>query len=859
MFKVILFSIIFVCSFLKAFALDKTQKTYHVNWTCDHLPYSSLYALPSSTQIKVTVTNKASNIKVRFFPDIFQKSMLQKTQSFFKKSKQSSESKYVVEYKECLDNFIKDFRSEVEQTKRNTYTYYLKNTLKNKDFFIKKDSKAIIPRNYPYHRYIKPSKSEYNSTLKSLCEDRQLSSREKIIASSYRFIKDIQAEYQDIYSDIKLDCVKKVMTWNNLLKEKVKCSKSSLCSRIKQSVKSYEELEENLLDSRQEIVSQELSRVFKSLGLKKIDDYEGDVESFFEKQIEDCDFYPRSLSNLSTIKSKDNLSRTIELVSFPFESIKFYRKNKAKMSRSCKEAFARRLMSTSHKKKDYKTKKVCLKYDCSFIEKHLQAYNSLIDDVLSDLFGKVGANYYCKNLEENRKKEGYHDIAELLKTMDQINQCRKLEIGEKKLVDTANISPSVTGIPMNYSLERISAKQMKATLILNFKDSTQADVTASDMHKRVKKCLAKTSTYFKSPTGESITVNILNTKEANEVPLDERPEIVDIEIGEVGMRSHSRKYAANINCAAITHEVLHLMGLCDEYKERVKGMYLDLDSKKLVEKDKVDAKNISKYKFYPSYACRSISKTTSIMSNHVKALDEAQKKKISCMCDNQGCAKAIKHKKAREYLTQTPFADGQYSFRYDFCSAKRLKKEKVTSFDYLKKNPGSLLDTGQKLSFDFQSLEFADGNSYLVTNRYNCSCKLKADELNYYSDDRKAQLVEDCKKGLKKIEARFKVSSFENYNSCPSGMLYSGEKSVDDNQVSGAKLEDKKLLIISRPTRSSLLLPAHFSRIKWGNCKSKVKKYSRCAQNAYLGSMPKDCKDQPDYCKDEKQWLLLDQ
>ena len=84
---------------------------------------------------------------------------------------------------------------------------------------------------------------------------------------------------------------------------------------------------------------------------------------------------------------------------------------------------------------------------------------------------------------------------------------------------------------------------------------------------------------------------------------------------------------SEINCATITHEVLHLVGLCDEYKETAKGFVVDSNTGHIKEDindlrtDPIDDEN-SVFKL--AYDCRVTSMSgINIMSGNYLAWQEA--------------------------------------------------------------------------------------------------------------------------------------------------------------------------------------------------------------------------------------------
>ena len=88
-------------------------------------------------------------------------------------------------------------------------------------------------------------------------------------------------------------------------------------------------------------------------------------------------------------------------------------------------------------------------------------------------------------------------------------------------------------------------------------------------------------------------------------------------------RSNSNVYASNITCTAIIHEVLHRLGLEDEYQEKQRGYFVNrhtgemkyVDLLKDQDKQTIALRSNPNYYFEPEYDCR-VFHDNSIMSNH---------------------------------------------------------------------------------------------------------------------------------------------------------------------------------------------------------------------------------------------------
>ena len=80
------------------------------------------------------------------------------------------------------------------------------------------------------------------------------------------------------------------------------------------------------------------------------------------------------------------------------------------------------------------------------------------------------------------------------------------------------------------------------------------------------------------------------------------------------------------------------------------------------------------------------------------------------------------------------------------------------------------------------------------------------------------------------------------------------------NGVKAINFNTFKMSSAARNPGGSLLHPAHFAKIKYTSCNSKVKKYTACSR--FVGNLstePDACAGRPDYCEDTSQWLLSDE
>ncbi len=204
--------------------------------------------------------------------------------------------------------------------------------------------------------------------------------------------------------------------------------------------------------------------------------------------------------------------------------------------------------------------------------------------------------------------------------------CEPLEIGKTEDIAWQNYK-SPTGIQSKYELSRISENAYGVTLNLKFikypdNDASEQSKINTDYHSKVNDCLKEVNPYLKGPSGESLVIQLKPPEKCT------RPDHL-IEIGENGIRSHSEKYEANIDCTTIAHELLHLLGLVDEYPEKILGYTVDPQTGARVLGNNVTSKN--------AYDCRAMGVENSIMRDHRMAFMAVQPKQIweakFCTCN----------------------------------------------------------------------------------------------------------------------------------------------------------------------------------------------------------------------------------
>ncbi len=134
---------------------------------------------------------------------------------------------------------------------------------------------------------------------------------------------------------------------------------------------------------------------------------------------------------------------------------------------------------------------------------------------------------------------------------------------------------------------------------------------------KVQECLKKANSKMLGPNGEKLNI-VIESPSKESACGKEKPKT--IKIGPRNYRSYVVKYESNIDCPTITHEVLHLLGLCDEYKETVTGFQVSADTREVKTANIFEKLDNENDKFVLAYDCR-VTAENSIMSDQYERWD----------------------------------------------------------------------------------------------------------------------------------------------------------------------------------------------------------------------------------------------
>tara|TARA_B100001971_G_scaffold129103_1_gene119113 strand:+ start:168959 stop:171610 length:2652 start_codon:yes stop_codon:yes gene_type:complete len=869
---------------LSLFADEKTEIV--LDWDCKSVNYEGeVQRLPDRARVKAEIKIKDDGrFDIKLKDNIFKEGLEEKVTGFigglFGNKKEKT---HAVDYTQCLTRFKYDFIMKLEAEhaqmcsgnancpSEQELVLDFNSTLEDQKIVKRMNDLPKVPRYFTGHNesYINFNVRE---KLIEYCEENKDVSLEILL--SRQFIEQVANEVINLNPIANDDCLRKV---EGVLKEHngfTSCEGENYpCNVIADANFLYSDENLNFRENKEKLISekakeeQEQRRARENEVLRDegyITDAPTETARKFREKLEEDIAYNGDKSDSYcwssyTITDRNRRQSIFNYDNLIQENMAFIREN---FKPACLDNFIENYIAHKYKNDDPLLNELCQSHDCAFIRENKQLFEENLNGLIQYTFGDAAVEYSCQNPVEYGSD--FKDVRSLLANMRNVNMCSPLEVGETKVVEDF----ATTGVKMRYALKRNSTRELQANVVINF-ETPDADATETQesMMARTKECLETTSSYFNSPNGETIRVNVLTPDEANALPQSERPRVNNVGIGDPEMRSNSGKYASNTGCGTITHEVLHLMGLCDEYRETQRGYYVNTLTGETVNEDDEAAKSDENVEFVLAYnECRAISETPSIMSSHWDALRFNTASKSSCTCiegRESRCARltneAEGNSKLLDFSIRNPF---DYMNQYnDICETKTIASKPIYNESELNDftvTPTRQIIYNNSVTINMHSLNLAASGGtigHMNSYRFQCQC---------------TEGDSSCMNRLKNLKEDDLASMNQVTSSCPFPLFGAKKNSEFNEMISRDELEgvesavnvigSNEIQIIKPPTNpnATLLHPAHFTRIKYGSCQEKAQTYSMCAKYAYKG-LAKDCPDRPAACDEEDQWLLSDQ
>ncbi|WP_408098493.1 hypothetical protein ACJVC5_06155 [Peredibacter sp. HCB2-198] len=428
-------------------------------------------------------------------------------------------------------------------------------------------------------------------------------------------------------------------------------------------------------------------------------------------------------------------------------------------------------------------------------------------DNLNQMFGKMyggrGPEELAKMLEcdpdDNLTPIG--EILNKLQTTKKVEGCKELAPGEHKVFEKDSGNYYSTG---DYLLKRKKDGNYQAFVNVDFKRGS-GSLAPEAMMQKAKGCLQEASPFLKGPDGSRIEMMVFSPEEIQKLPKEERPNKKDILIERAGARSNAGAYSEDLPCSTIVHEMLHLLGLCDEYEEQ-----------------STDLKAM--------WNCRVVPKADSIMRNSMETYSKAVGSELFCKCDRFPCSSVYKNgdENTKKMIGKYTFYDvTDHTFRSRFCKFQLLPLQKIL------KDP-----------YNTAPIQLEGADTIVIEHRtFSGDQKFP----NYKID--RTQITCTCNGNKECLSIKERLPS-QLANLGQRALCPSGSNKVDKSQSNQSNV----IKIKSDPIMPSLLHPNQFKKILAGNCRGIVDGYLECADWAYKGRNKYSC-NAPARCQDDSYYL----
>lgn len=397
----------------------------------------------------------------------------------------------------------------------------------------------------------------------------------------------------------------------------------------------------------------------------------------------------------------------------------------------------------------------------------------------------------------------------------------------------------------NYLLSRTGEKKYQAILNMKFVADPNPPVgqagtpeLARQILQRTKNCMKEMQPLLKGPKGEELEIVLLGDGDVLPEGMNKPDETrVKVSNQPKDFRGDAGNFGSNFECTTIGHEMLHHLGLCDEYNEGI------------VHNPGYDPAD---------WSCRPVTAAPSYMRNMHFAMQATAPMTSRCECD-QNCQDIMnKGGKAKEiYLSMN--------------GAEILNTESSLTAPNTTLNPNREICTitsNVNLDWDTEpakAFELASENgsrfifnSYRVNNVVND--KVSYNKLVYTCNCQPHQ--EYCQKMMQQLKDV--SNNIPKRVTCPDGLRANSTAPSIGSDPSGSRMDDCRtvegkrvcdLVLTSPGNGKSLLAPSHFNRMLGGNCEGSSPQYERCERYAYIGKNTAECRSMPRECLDDNYYM----
>ncbi len=443
--------------------------------------------------------------------------------------------------------------------------------------------------------------------------------------------------------------------------------------------------------------------------------------------------------------------------------------------------------------------------------------------LFNQLHGRRGQEEMARAMQECLQPptgQSIQDILSQLQNSTRDRGCGELPPGQVRL-NNSSVDQS------QFLLRRRPDGHYQALVNIYFRQGPGATISNQDMMNRARSCLAQANLNMRGPNGQMLEIVLATPEEAGQIPWSNRPRERWVDVVGPGVRATSSSFNSDINCSTVTHEVLHHLGLCDEYEDRVP---YTAGSSAIAPARSPNAP-------LPPlvYSCRPTPARATIMNYNDAFFEQAVPTTVTCSCNSSQCRAASR---------------GDERMRQAFFGAKFLDLVPLRLRAGCVMQPGSpgpipggasVSVTPQSRSsviYDESTVVVVGSRPQITTQRRICTC----------SPNDNPCLVE--------IELLQRVARNPGYTSqCPMfetpmpASRGAGPRAVARPSVS---LQNNQVTIQNPPRVSSMLEPNHFHKILEGTCTGgQSAAYQTCAAYAYTNF----CSQIPPQCQNPEHFL----
>lgn len=417
----------------------------------------------------------------------------------------------------------------------------------------------------------------------------------------------------------------------------------------------------------------------------------------------------------------------------------------------------------------------------------------------------------------------FKDLEEILKSMGVDSDCYQVkEIGDVKLFKKGSGQKSYTS--GNYLLKKSGENSYEATVNLDFIQSG-GSITPGEMMSKVRSCLSTVNKYLLGPGGAKLTIRALSPSETASLPSSERPLPGKIKISSDDSEMNSETFTGSIQCPTIAHELMHHLGLCDEYLEERTNIIPPMKRSRAEE-----------------WSCRNVVEGTSLMKNDIQAYNDVVPQKISCSCANESCRKTLQGVDSRSPANQKILMTARiHSILGMKLSAYCQTGDYTTGLTLPEPEKAyrNVKAVGDVLTFEHR-LAFETSGGSLTTGARNITCKCSPEDQNCPAEF---------------AAAAKRMSENPVTPDCPWNTAQDGDKTIA-NDGDSSTISGNSIILVSTPVKKSLISPNHFDKILTGDCMGGPSLiYKQCAEFAYVPKDSPACKNKPSECSDDKKFL----